>query len=257
MSEFNDTYVGSRPTVEDMTKDPGLKKFLLGVYQKMAIGLVITGLMAWAVANTPALAGLLFLTDGVVQADGMIRITGYTMLGYVFAFAPLVLSFASGMFMNNLDVAKLGAFYWVFVAIMGVSLSSIALIYTGMAVAQVFFITAATFGAVSLFGYTTKVDMSGWRSFLMMAVIGIIIASLANAFIFKSGMMSLAISAIGVLIFSGLIAWQTQHLKTFYFQVGHNNQQLTAAMTYHGALSLYINFINLFISLLNLLGARR
>lgn len=256
MNDYNDTYVGSRPTVEDMTKDPGLKKFLLGVYQKMAVGLVITGLMAWAVANSPALVNLLFVTRGM-GADGLPLIGGYTPLGYVFMFAPLVLSFASGMFMNNLNVAALGAFYWVFVAIMGVSLSSIALIYTGMAIAQVFFITAATFGAVSLFGYTTKIDMSGWRSFLMMAVIGIIIASLANAFIFRSGMMQLAISSIGVLIFSGLIAWQTQHLKTFYFQVGHNNQQLTAAMTYHGALSLYINFINLFISLLQILGVRR
>jgi uncharacterized protein len=255
MTEFNDTLTGARPTVEDMTKDKGLKNFLLGIYQKMGLGLVITGLMAWAVANSELLVNLLYMTEP--GPNGGLALRGYTLLGWVFAFAPLGLSLASGLFMSRLNVPVMAAFYWLFVAVMGVSLSSIVLLYTSMSIAQVFFISAATFGAVSLFGYTTKVNMSGWGSFMYMAVIGLIIAGLANAFIFKSGMLDLAMSAIGVLIFSGLIAYKTQELKMFYYEVGEGNQRLTAAMTYHGALSLYISFINLFLSLLRLFGSRR
>ncbi len=238
---------GAKDRAREMAMDKGLRNFLIGIYQKMALGLVVTGGMAWAVAHSPFLLQLLYQrTD-----QGL----SYTLLGWVFAFAPLALSFASGMFMRSLNVAAMAMFYWLFVAVMGVSLSSIFLLYAGTSVASVFFITAGAFGALSLAGYTTKINMSGWGSFLMMAVFGIIIASIVNIFL-KSDMMGLAISAIGVLIFSALIAYRTQWLKQVYYQMEGSHTGL-AAMTYYGALTLYISFINLFLSLLRILGGRR
>jgi FtsH-binding integral membrane protein len=253
MSDFDSQTLqgraGAKPTAEEMAKDIGLRNFLLGIYQKMALGLLVTGAMAYAVANTPALLQLIY-TRGY---DGSL---GYTPLGFVFLFAPLGLVLISNLFMRNLNVVALASFYWLYVAIMGVSLSSIFLLYTGMSIATVFFITAGTFGAVSLAGYTSKINMSAWGSFLMMAVIGMIIASLVNVFLLKSDMLSLAISAIGVLIFSALIAYKTQWLKGIYYQLG-GSQRGMAAMTYYGAMSLYISFINLFLSLLRIFGGRR
>ncbi|MGA9659879.1 MAG: Bax inhibitor-1/YccA family protein [Asticcacaulis sp.] len=245
-----DTRSVPMPSTVEMERDMGLRNFLLGIYQKMALGLVMTGAMAWAVANTPSVAGLLYnMRDGYI--------TGYTALGWIFAFAPLGLSFISGRFMNGLDAKVSGAFYWVFVAVMGVSLSSIFLLYTGISIANIFFITAATFGVVSLIGYTTKVNMTGWGGFFSVAVLGLIIAGIANAFIFKSGLMMMAMSAIGVLLFSALIAYQTQSLKRMYYSAGQLSDGHRAALTYIGAIGLYVSFINLFLSLLNLFGGRR
>ncbi|MGZ3298986.1 MAG: Bax inhibitor-1/YccA family protein, partial [Asticcacaulis sp.] len=169
MSDFDTQVLQGRAKskANDIPRDPGLRSFLLGIYQKMALGLLLTGGMAWAVANSPFLVQLLYHA----QADGdRLVITGYTPLGLAFAFAPLVLSLASNMFMRTLNVAMLALFYWLFVAVMGVSLASIFLLYTGGSLASTFFITAGAFGAVSLWGYTTKTDMSGWRAFLVMAV---------------------------------------------------------------------------------------
>jgi FtsH-binding integral membrane protein len=246
-----DTRYIAMPTAEEQAKDMGLRNFLLGIYQKMALGLVVTGGMAWAVAHSPALIQLLYK----FTADG--RVAGYTLLGYIFAFAPLALSFISGRFMNGLDAKVSGAFYWVFVAIMGVSLSSVFLMFTGLSIANIFFITAATFGVVSLIGYTTKVNMTGWGGFFSVAVLGLIIAGIANAFIFKSGLMMMAMSGIGVLLFSALIAYQTQSLKNLYYSTGQLSANHRAALTYIGAIGLYVSFINLFLSLLNLFGGRR
>ena len=243
MNEFVGQNTRVKPTVEDMARDLGLKRFLLGIYQKMALGLLVTGGMAWSVAHTPFFIQLLFTERG------------YTPLGWVFALAPLGLVLASNIFMRNLNVAMMAMFYWLFVAVMGVSLASIFLIYTGGSLASTFFVTAGAFGALSIAGYTTKINMSGWGSFLMMAVFGLIIASVANIFM-HSSMLSLAVSALGVLIFSALIAYKTQWLKEVYYQL-ENNQTGLAAMTYYGALSLYISFINLFLSLLRLMGGRR
>ena len=250
MADLDGQLTGVKPTVEKTVHelDMGLRNFLLGIYQKMALGLVLTGATAWSVANTPFMLHLLYQTDG--------QSISYTPLGWVFAFAPLGLSLASNLFMRSLNAAMLGLFYWLFVAVMGVSLSSIFLLYTGGSLAMTFFVTAAAFGALSIAGYTTKVDMSGWRSFLIMAVFGIIIASLVNAFVLHSGLFSLGISAVGVLIFSALIAMKTQWLKQIYYQLG-GSQQGRAAMTYYGALSLYISFINLFLSILRFSGGRR
>jgi FtsH-binding integral membrane protein len=250
MNDMDTRYI-AMPTVEEQARDMGLRNFLLGIYQKMALGLVVTGGMAWAVANSPFLIQLLYN----FTADG--RVTGYTPLGWIFAFAPLVLSFISGRFMNGLNAAVSGAFYWVFVAIMGVSLSSIFLLYTGISIATIFFVTAATFGVVSLIGYTTKVNMSGWGGFFSASVLGLIIAGLVNAFILKSGIMMMAMSGIGVVLFSALIAYQTQSLKTLYYSAGQLSANHRAALTYIGAIGLYVSFINLFLSLLNLFGGRR
>jgi len=250
MNEYVGQNVRVKPAAEEMARDLGLKRFLLGIYQKMALGLLITGGTAWAVAHTAFMIRLLY----TIQDNA---ITGYTALGYLFLFAPLVLSLASNFFMRSLNVAMLGLFYWLFVAIMGVSLSSIFLLYTGTSLASTFFITAGAFGALSIAGYTTKVNMTGWSSFLFMAVLGLIIASVVNVFLLHSGMMSLAISALGVLIFSALIAMQTQQLKLIYYSLEQNQTGL-AAMTYYGALTLYIDFINLFLSILRLTsGGRR
>lgn len=243
MNEFVGQNTGVKPSVQDMARDLGLKRFLLGIYQKMALGLLVTGGTAWAVAHTQVLIQLLF------------NERGYTPLGWVFAIAPLGLVLASNVFMRNLNVAMMGLFYWIFVAVMGVSLASIFLIYTGGSLASTFFVTAGAFGALSIAGYTTKINMSGWGSFLMMAVFGLVIASVVNIFL-GSSMLSLAVSALGVLIFSALIAYKTQWLKEVYYQL-ENNQTGLAAMTYYGALSLYISFINLFLSLLRLMGGRR
>ena len=250
MNDMDTRYI-AMPTAEEQAKDMGLKNFLMGIYQKMALGLVVTGAMAWAVANTPAVAGLLYQ----ITPEG--RIAGYTLLGWIFAFAPLALSLISGRFMNGLDAKVSGAFYWVFVAVMGVSLSSIFLMYTGISIANIFFITAATFGVVSLIGYTTKVNMTGWGGFFSVAILGLIIAGIANAFLFRSGMMSMVMSGIGVLLFSALIAYQTQSLKTLYYSAGQVSANHRAALTYIGAIGLYVSFINLFLSLLNLFGGRR
>jgi FtsH-binding integral membrane protein len=250
MNDMDTRYI-AMPTAEEQARDMGLRNFLLGIYQKMALGLVVTGGMAWAVAHSPALIQLLYK----FTADG--HVIGYTLLGYIFAFAPLALSFISGRFMNGLDAKVSGAFYWVFVAIMGVSLSSVFLLFTGLSIANIFFITAATFGVVSLIGYTTKVNMTGWGGFFSVAVLGLIIAGIANAFIFKSGLMMMAMSGIGVLLFSALIAYQTQSLKALYYSTGQLSANHRAALTYIGAIGLYVSFINLFLSLLNLFGGRR
>lgn len=234
---------------QSIPRDPGLRNFLLGIYQKMALGLVITGGMAWAVAHSPVLLALLYQQS----PDGRVS---YTALGLCFAFAPLVLSLVSNVFMRNLNIAMMAVFYWLFVAVMGVSLASIFLLYTGGSLASTFFITAGAFGAVSLFGYTTQRDISGWGAFLVMAVFGLIIASLVNVFLLHSVGLSFAVSALGVLIFSGLVAVQTQNLKQVYYQL-EGSYAGRAAMTYYGALSLYISFINLFLSILRFTGGSR
>ncbi len=250
MADFESQTLQGRADAKSQSipRDPGLRNFLLGIYQKMALGLVITGAMAWAVAHSPVLIGLLYQQS----ADGRIS---YTLLGLCFAFAPLVLSLASNVFMRNLNVAMMALFYWIFVAVMGVSLASIFLMYTGGSLASTFFITAGAFGAVSLFGYTTKRDISGWGAFLVMAVFGLIIASVVNVFLHSSA-IGLAVSALGVLIFSGLVAVQTQSLKSVYYQL-EGSYTGRAAMTYYGALSLYISFINLFLSILRFTGGSR
>ena len=178
-----------------------------------------------------------------------------TMLGMIVAFAPLVLLLVSGFAIKNPSPASSGAIYWTIVSLIGASLGVVVLMYTGASIAQTFLITAASFGALSLVGYTTKKDLTGFGSFMIMGLIGLLLASVVNIFLKSPGLV-FAINALGVLIFAGLIAYDTQRLKMTYYQLGGDQAAMGVATNY-GALSLYINFINLFQFLLQFLGQRR
>jgi FtsH-binding integral membrane protein len=246
MSDFRNGY--SIPANADMSVDAGLRSFMLGVYNKLALGLVVAGVLAYVTGNVPAVQELLFARN----ADGRI---GLTMLGMVVQFSPLVMLFGSMFFMKNPTAGGVNLLYWAVVATIGAGMGILFLRYTGESIASTFFVTAAAFGGLSLFGYTTKKDMSGLGSFLIMGVIGLIIAMVVNMFL-QSGMMALIISGIGVLIFSALIAYDTQRLKMTYYAMGGNQAALGVA-TGFGALSLFINFVNLFQFLLMFLGGNR
>ena len=241
------------------TVDAGLRAYMLRIYNYMSIGLAITGLAALGVYMAA-------VTDGSGRrrrprsATSILTPFGYAMfvspLKWLFMLAPLAMVFVISAGINRLRPATAQMLFWVFSALMGISLSSIFLVYTHTSIVRVFFITAATFGALSLYGYTTKRDMSGMGSFLIMGLFGIIIASLVNIFL-ASSMLQFVVSVIGVLVFAGLTAWDTQRLKNDYIY-GYASQggdvAERAAIT--GALSLYLNFINLFTLLLQLLGQR-
>jgi uncharacterized protein len=221
--------------------DEGLRSYMLSVYNYMGLGLAITGLVAFVVASTPALYVPIFTTP----------------LKWVVILAPLGFVFFLGARIQAMSTSAAQITFWLFAAVMGISLASIFLVFTGESIARVFFITAATFGAVSLYGYTTKRDLSGMGSFLFMGLIGIVIASLVNIFLASSA-LQFAISVIGVLVFTGLTAYDTQRLKNEYvgsFQ--YAGTDIAAKGAIMGALSLYLNFINLFMMLLQLFGTQR
>jgi FtsH-binding integral membrane protein len=237
--------------------DAGLRSYMLRIYNYMTIGLAITGFAALgiymaAVTNDPtgasARIGNAFLTP-----------FGYAMfvspLKWLFIFAPLAMVFVISFGIQRLAPATAQLLFWAFSALMGVSLSSIFLVYTHNSIVQVFFVTAASFGALSLYGYTTRRDLTGFRSFLVMGLFGVIIASLVNIFLASSA-FQFAISVVGVLVFAGLTAYDTQRLKNEYIY-GYAGQGAAAERSaIMGALTLYLNFINLFTLLLQLLGQR-
>ena len=247
MSDFRNGYT-TAPVTADMSVDAGLRSFMLGVYNKLALGLVVAGALAYVTGNVPAVQQLLF----AVGPDGRV---GLTMLGMIVQFSPLVMLFGSMFFMKNPTAGGVNLLYWAVVATIGAGMGILFLRYTGESIASTFFVTAAAFGALSLFGYTTKKDMTGLGSFLIMGVIGLIIASVVNMFL-QSGLMALIISGAGVLIFSALIAYDTQRLKMTYYALGGDKAALGVA-TGFGALSLFINFVNLFQFLLMFLGGNR
>ncbi|GEO13972.1 Bax inhibitor-1/YccA family protein [Microvirga aerophila] len=217
--------------------DEGLRQHMLRVYNYMGIGLVVTGLVAFFVASTPALYVPIFQTP----------------LKWVVMLAPLAFVFFFSFRMHAMSAATAQMAFWAFCAVMGLSLASVFLVFTGTSIARTFFITASMFGATSLYGYTTKRDLSKFGSFLIMGLIGVVIASLVNIFVGSSA-LQFAISVIGVLVFTGLTAYDTQSIKEQYAEgFGHeaNNK-----MAVFGALSLYLNFINLFQLLLSLTGQR-
>lgn len=249
MSDFNRGYSRSIPVDRaDMSVDAGLRSFMLGVYNKVALGLVLSAALAYLTGQYPPVRDLLY----VQKATGA---WGMTPLGMIVAFAPLgVMLF--GMFaLRNATPRSSGVFYWTIVALIGAGLGGLTLVYTGASIASTFLITAAAFGALSLFGYTTKKDLTAFGSFLLVGLIGLIIASVVNLFLMNS-MIHFVISALGVLIFAGLIAYDTQRLKMTYYELGGNESAMGVATNY-GALSLYINFINLFQFLLQFFGQRR
>ena len=250
MNDFNNR--SAHPVLvdrADMAVDTGLRSFMLGVYNKVALGLVVSGAMAWLTGMFPPVRDLMFM----VSADG--RMAGMTPLGWIVSFAPLAIILFSSFAKGGQTPRGAGIAYWSIVVLMGASLGVLTLIYTGQALAQTFLITAAAFAGLSLFGYATKRDLSGMGSFLIIGLVGLVLASLVNIFL-KMPMMSFVISILGVFIFAGLIAWDTQRLKLMYYDLG-GDEASTAVATNYGALSLYLNFINLFQFLLSLLGDRR
>ena len=249
MSDFNRGFSSIPAGRADMAVDAGLRSFMLGVYNKVALGLVLSAVLAYATTSFAPVRDLLY----VVTPEG--RLTGFTGLGIAVRFAPL-LAILIGMFgMRNPSPRSSGIFYWTIVSLLGLGLGVWVLAYTGASVATTFLITAAAFGALSLAGYTTKKDLTGFGSFLIVGLFGLIIASLVNMFM-HSSMMSFIISVLGVFIFAGLIAYDTQRLKMTYYQLGGDQAAMGVATSY-GALSLYLDFINLFQMLLSLLGNRR
>ncbi|NIR59800.1 MAG: Bax inhibitor-1/YccA family protein [Gammaproteobacteria bacterium] len=249
MNDYNPAYAQSRARSLDMSVDAGLRAFMLGVYNKLGLGLLLSGALAYVTSSVGPVQELLFQTT----ATG--RFAGYTPLGLIVNFSPLVLLFGS-MFVMRSPSAKGASFlYWAVVASIGASLGVLGLVYTGQSLTQTFFITAAAFFGLSLWGYTTKRDLSGMGSFLMMGLIGLIVAMVVNLFL-QSPALMFAISAIGVLVFAGLIAYDTQRLKLMYAQTAGNEQAMSVATSF-GALSLYINVINLFQFLLMFLGVAR
>jgi FtsH-binding integral membrane protein len=250
MNDFNRDYARSIPADRaDMSVDAGLRSFMLGVYNKVALGLLLSAGLAFLTSAYQPVASQLYL----LTPDG--RLAGFTMLGTIVRFAPLAMLLVSMFAMRNPTARSSGILYWALVASIGAGAGVWLLAYTGASVASTFLITAIAFGGLSLFGYTTKKDLSGFGSFLIMGLIGLVLASLVQMFLNLPG-LSFIISILGVFIFAGLIAYDTQNLKTQYYQMGGDRQSMAVATNY-GALNLYLNFYNLFSFLLSLLGARR
>ncbi len=231
--------------------DAGLRSYMLRVYNWMTSGLLLTGIVAYGIANTSLIQ--LFYHQ-VATPRGMT--VAPTILGYAAIFAPLVFTMVLSFGVNRMSRTTVQALFWAFAATMGASLANIFLIYSGASIARVFFITAGTFGAMSLYGYTTKSDLSRFGSFLIMGLIGVVIASLVNMFVASSA-LQFAISIVGVLVFVGLTAYDTQRIKGDYTQFAYAEGTDGAAVrSVYDALSLYLNFINLFMLLLQLFGNR-
>jgi FtsH-binding integral membrane protein len=232
--------------------DAGLRAYMLRVYNWMTSGLLLTGIVAYVVANTTLIQ--LFYHQVATPRGIAIQATG---LGWLSVFAPLAFVLALSFGVNRMSKSTVQAIFWAFCAAMGLSLTNIFLIYSGESIVRVFFITAATFGAMSIWGYTTNTDLSRFASFLMMGLIGIIIASLVNFFV-GSTALQFAISIIGVLVFTGLTAFDTQRIKSTYLQFAYaDGPEDAGRRSVYDALSLYLNFINLFVLLLQLMGNSR
>ncbi len=244
MANWSDPRMVGAPPVavgtgsRDVAYDAGLRSYMLSVYNYMASGVLLTGIVA-----------LLFAQSGMAQ-DIMF---GPGLTKYLIIFSPLVFVMAMSFGMNKMSTGTLQMMFWGFAIVMGLSMSTIFLVYTGASIAQTFFATAAAFAGLSLWGYTTKKDLSGMGTFLIMGVVGLLVASVINIFL-KSGTMNLVISFVGVLIFAGLTAYATQKIKSMYAYVaGTDMMGKTVVM---GALSLYLDFINMFQFLLSFMGSR-
>ncbi|WP_298399233.1 Bax inhibitor-1/YccA family protein [Sphingobium sp.] len=219
--------------------DAGLRRYMLSVYNYMASGVLLTGVVA-----------MLFASSGLALQI----LAGPGILKYVIMFAPLAFVMVMSFGANRLSTVTMQALFWAYAAVMGLSLSSIFLVYTGTSIAQTFFATAAAFAGLSLYGYTTKKDLSGFGTFLIMGLVGLLVASLINIFL-KSSTMDLVISIVGVLLFAGLTAYDTQKIKSIYTHVAGTDMMGKSVVL--GALNLYLDFINMFLFLLRFMGDRR
>jgi FtsH-binding integral membrane protein len=218
--------------------DAGLRSYMLSVYNYMASGVLLTGIVA-----------LLFASSGLAQDVLM----GPGLLKYLIMLAPLGFVMVLSFGINRLSTGTAQLLFWAFATVMGLSMASIFLVYTGTSIAQTFFATAAAFAGLSLWGYTTKRDLSGFGTFLVMGLVGILVAMVINIFL-QSSAMAFAISVIGVLLFAGLTAYDTQRIKSMYAYVAGSDMQ--GKVVIMGALSLYLDFVNMFTFLLNFMGSR-
>lgn len=226
--------------------DAGLRAHMNKVYGLMSVGMLMTGGVAWSVGTSEMLLSI-FRNPVTLQPN---------ILGWVVMFAPLIMIFAFGAVINRLSVAAAQLFFYVYAAVMGLSLAWIFQVFTGVSIAQTFLITSIAFAGLSLYGYTTKKDLSGMGTFLMMGLIGLIVAMIVNIFLASSA-LSFAISVIGVLIFAGLTAYDTQSIKNEYIQHAMAaDQEWLGKSAIMGALRLYLDFINMFMFLLQFLGNR-
>ena len=226
--------------------DEGLRAHMNKVYGTMSVGMLVTAGVAWAVGSSPALLAI-FRDPATLQPN---------ILGWVAMFAPLIFIFAFGAMINRVSAAGAQSLFYLFSAVMGLSIAWIFAVFTGFSIAQTFLVTAIAFAGLSLYGYTTKRDISGWGAFLIMGLIGLIVAMIVNIFL-GSPAVAFAISVIGLLIFAGLTAYDTQRLKTEYVaHAQHADQEWLDKSGIMGALSLYLNFINIFMFLLQFMGNR-
>jgi FtsH-binding integral membrane protein len=226
--------------------DEGLRAHMNKVYATMSVGMVVTAGAAWAIGTSPTLMAI--FRDPVTLSPNI--------LGWAVMFAPLIMVFAFGALINRMSAAAAQLFFYAFAAVMGISISWIFAVFTGVSIVQTFLVTAMAFAGLSLYGYTTKKDLSGWGTFLMMGVIGLVVAMIVNIFL-QSPAIMFAISALGVLIFAGLTAYDTQAIKQEYIDhAQHSDQEWMDKSAIMGALRLYLDFINLFMFLLQFLGNR-
>lgn len=226
--------------------DEGLRAHMNKVYATMSVGMVVTAGAAWAIGTSPTLMAI--FRDPVTLSPNI--------LGWAVMFAPLIMVFAFGALINRMSAAAAQLFFYAFAAVMGISISWIFAVFTGVSIVQTFLVTAIAFAGLSLYGYTTKKDLSGWGTFLMMGVIGLVVAMIVNIFL-QSPAIMFAISALGVLIFAGLTAYDTQAIKQEYIEhAQHSDQEWMDKSAIMGALRLYLDFINLFMFLLQFLGNR-
>ncbi len=235
-------------TQEKKGFDEGLRNYMLRIYNFMAMGLLVTGSFAFAALNFPPLTSLIFN----LGPNG--EFLGSTGLGMIISFAPLGIAIYFFMGLGRMSVNTAQTLFWVYAGVMGLSLSYLGLIYTGQSLARTFFICASVFGAMSLYGYSTKSDLTSMGSFLVMGLIGMIVVSLVNIFL-KSPAVEFAMSFIGIAIFMGLTAWDTQKLKIMYYNSGGG--EMGQKMAVLGAFTLYLDFINLFLYMLRFFGDRK
>jgi FtsH-binding integral membrane protein len=249
MANWSDPQFGATPsttaTATGAAVDQGLRTHMLSVYNYMTSAVLLTGIVATLIGNTTAIDSLI-----QINLQGHLSMTG---LGWIVALAPLGIVLWLSFGINRISTGLAQFLYWTYAVLMGASLSTIFVVYTNASIALTFFATAAAFASLSLYGYTTKRDLSGMGTFLLMGLVGLIVASIVNVF-WMNDTFSLVIAAIGVLVFAGLTAYDTQKIKSLYFQVAGSDMIGKAAIM--GALTLYLDFINMFLFLLRFLGNR-
>ena len=222
-------------------RDAGLRSYMLSVYNYMASGVLLTGIVAMLFAP--------YARDVLINAAG----TGMSPIGWIIMFAPLGFIMAMSFGLHRMSTGTLQMLFWAFATVMGISMSTIFITFTGVSIAQTFFAVSVGFLSLSLWGYTTKKDLSGWGTFLIMGLVGLIVAMLVNLFL-QSSAMHMAISAIGVLLFAGLTAYDTQKIKSMYAHVAGTD--MMGKVVIMGALNLYLDFVNMFTFLLSFMGNR-